>query len=111
MSNHFIFNFPLEPVGIIFKTFNLLKMPSESIHVFIKVRLNTFPENKKSEINIIKEFIDLYNQVFGCSGENWHLSGLLCYINKYKEKDINDCILILLITFLLLLFFTTDNTD
>jgi hypothetical protein len=64
-------------------------MPSESIHVFIKVSLDTFPENKKPEINIIKEFIDLYYQVFGCSCEDWHLLIILGYYNKYKEKDIN----------------------
>jgi hypothetical protein len=65
-------------------------MPSESIHIFIKVCLNTFSENKKSEIYIIKKFIDLDYQVFGCSGENWHLSGLLCCSNKYIEKAINN---------------------
>ena len=65
-------------------------MSPERIHIFIQVCFNTFPENQKSEIYIIKKFINFDYQIFSGSCKNWHLLWLLGYSNKYKEKAIND---------------------
>jgi len=76
MSYHLILYRPLQSVGIVLEQFHFLNMPAESLRVSGQVCLDSFPEHKQAQINIVEELINLQDEIFGGSGENSHFSNL-----------------------------------
>jgi len=89
MGYHFIFNRPLELIGIAFQQFNLLNMPVESLHVLFEIGFDSFPEYQESQINVIKKLINLQDEIL-CGPRKYSHNILKLRKYSYQEEILFD---------------------